>query len=113
MEAVVEGRKLFTDGFIQQEVDVELYVFCGNRRKNTFNNIFHYEPLPARPPASARSLRAQSGTWNTALLWGEIKKKNTEAFQPRCVAVFGEVKGLIDSNRYVDEGRRRWSGPES
>lgn len=32
VEAVVEGSKLLINGFIQQEVDVELDVLCGDRR---------------------------------------------------------------------------------
>ena len=44
VEAVVEGSKLFIDGFIQQEVDVELHVLCGRRRKHT-NSVSSIIPL--------------------------------------------------------------------
>lgn len=32
VEAVVEGSKLFIDGLIQQEVDVELDILCGKKQ---------------------------------------------------------------------------------
>ena len=59
MEAMVEGSKLFVDGFIQQEVDVELDVLCGRRRKHT-NCVSEIIPLQSFP------IERSEGCWQRA-----------------------------------------------
>lgn len=55
MEAEVEGSKLFKNGLVQQEVDVELDVLCGGSRKATcyrpvLNEVFSPEPTDRAGP---------------------------------------------------------------
>lgn len=48
MEAMVEGSKLFINGFVQQEVHIELDVLCGKEKIRDFF-IFYDKVLPTKP----------------------------------------------------------------
>lgn len=62
MEAVVEGSKLFINGFIQQEVDIELDILCG-KRKNSLISITNICPSALAPPFSKHSERDAGNEW--------------------------------------------------
>lgn len=63
MEAMVEGSKLLVNGFIQQEVDVELDILCGKGNRGTliiplpsFTHLPSSLGFSGRPGDSGREL---------------------------------------------------------
>lgn len=62
MVAVVEGSKLFINGFIQQEVDIELDILCG-KRKNSLISITNICPSALAPLFSKHSERDAGNEW--------------------------------------------------